>query len=264
MNEPHRRIILTGASTGIGRALAVEYGRRGARLLLIARRADLLRETAHAVEEAGGKASILVADVTGPEVAEQALAQMRREHGGLDAIVMNAGVGFPSFAQELDAEQAERVMAVNYLSAVRMVEATLPGMLAENRGQLVAVSSLAAYRGMPGSAIYNASKAALTVFMESLRTELRTSGVTITTIAPGFVRTPMTDQNEFRMPFLMEPDAAARRVVRAIERGRGFYAFPLPTALAVRFSQLLPNAIYDRIIAWGRSISSPETPRGGR
>lgn len=253
MNEANRRIILTGASSGIGRAMAIEYGKHGARLLLIARRADLLTEVAQAATAAGGSAITLAADVTDPELPARALAEAERAFGGIDAIIMNAGIGYPAFADQFNAAQTEEVMAVNYVSVVRMLAAALPGMLRQDRGQLVAVSSLAAYRGMPGSAAYNASKAAVTVLMESLRTELRGSGVTITTIAPGFVRTPMTDRNEFQMPFLMEPEEAARRVVRAIERGKTFYSFPLPTTIAVRLSQILPNAIYDRIIALGRS-----------
>jgi short-subunit dehydrogenase len=125
-------------------------------------------------------------------------------------------------------------------------------MLERSGGRIVAVSSLAAYRGMPGSGAYNASKAALTTLMESLRAELHGSGVTLTTVAPGFIRTEMTEKNEFFMPFLMEPEEAARRIVRAIDRGSSEYRFPIGTSLLVRLIQLIPNAIYDRTMAWAR------------
>jgi short-subunit dehydrogenase len=243
-----QRIILTGASSGIGRALAIEYGKRGGRLVLVARREDRLRETAAEVERAGGRAVILVDDVSTPGNAERALALADERFGGVDIIIMNAALGGPSFARDFTAANAERLMEVNYYSVVRMISAALPRMLAEKRGQLVAVSSLAAYRGMPGSGAYNASKAAVTVLMESLRTELRGSGVSLTTIAPGFVRSEMTAENEFRMPFLMNADTAARRMARAIDRKTSEYRFPLPTSLLMRGAELMPNWLYDRLL----------------
>ena len=248
MKTRRQRIILTGASSGIGRALAIEYGSRGASLVLVARREDRLREVAGAVESAGGRAEILVDDVTAPGNSERALALAGESFGGVDVVIMNAALGSPSFARGFDAAEAERLMEVNYYSVVRMISAALPRMLAEKRGQLVAVSSLAAYRGMPGSGAYNASKAAVTVLMESLRTELRGTGISLTTIAPGFVRSEMTAENEFTMPFLMDADSAARRIARAIDRRTSEYRFPLPTSLLVRAGQMLPNWLYDRLL----------------
>lgn len=247
------RIILTGASAGIGRALALEYARRGARLLLVARRENLLRELAAEVGRLGGTAEILAADVADPGSAQRAVALAEERFGGVDTVVMNAGRGGPMFIDAFDADEAEQVMRVNYFSIVRMTEAVLPAMLAAGRGKIVAVSSLAAYRGMPGSGAYNASKAAVTIFMESIRTELGSRGIDAITIAPGFIRTDMTAKNEFEMPFLMEADEAARRIVRAIDRRRSLYRFPLPTSLAVRVLSWLPNGIYDRLVGWGRS-----------
>jgi short-subunit dehydrogenase len=247
-----QRIILTGASDGIGRALALEYGKRGARLVLVARRGELLEELARQIGASGGIALALAADVAEQGVSERALALAETHFGGLDMVIMNAGRGGPMFAESFDADEAELVMTINYVSVVRMIGAILPGMLARRRGQIIAIGSLAAYRGMPGSGPYNASKAAVTILMEGLRTELRGSGVDLTTIAPGFVRTAMTGQNEFAMPLLMEPMEAARRIVRAIDARRSEYRFPLPTSLAIRILQLLPNVIYDRLVRWGR------------
>jgi short-subunit dehydrogenase len=182
------------------------------------------------------------------------LAAADEAFGGVDTVIMNAGIGYPAFAASLRAEQTGQVTRVNYLSAVAMISAVLPRMLAAKRGQIVAISSLAAFRGMPGSGAYSASKAALTVLMESLRTELRSSGVVVTTIFPGFVRTPMTDRNEFRMPFLLEPDVAARRIVAAIEKGRTDYRFPRRLSLLVRLSALAPNWLHDRVVSRGRRM----------
>jgi short-subunit dehydrogenase len=253
MTRPHR-IILTGASAGIGRALALEYARRGAQLVLVARREELLRQLAGEVGSAGGEAAVLAVDITGPGASERIVALAHEKFGGIDLVVMNAGMGAPTWVHDFDAAQTEHVMEVNYFSVVRMIEAVLPGMLAAGRGHIAAVSSLAAYRGMPGSAAYNASKAAVTILMESLRTELRPTGVKVTTIAPGFVRTAMTGQNEFTMPFLMEPEEAARRIAGALDAARSEYRFPLMTSLAVRFLQILPNSLYDRLMLWGRNV----------
>ncbi len=249
------RIILTGASAGIGRALALAYAQRGARLLLVARRENLLHELAGEIRKLGGTAEILAADVADPGSADTAVALACERFGGVDMVLMNAGRGGPMFVDAFDAEEAEQVMRVNYFSIVRMVGAILPAMLTEQRGRIVAVSSLAAYRGMPGSGAYNASKAAVTIFMESIRTELRQRGIDVITIAPGFIRTDMTARNEFEMPFLMEADEAAERIVRAIDRRSSLYRFPLPTSLAVRVLSWLPNSIFDRLVHWGRSTA---------
>lgn len=248
-----QRIILTGASSGIGRALALEYARRGARLVLVARRRERLEELAEEVRQAGGECALLVADVAEDGASERAVTLAREQFGGVDIVVMNAGRGGPMFIDNFDTKEVERVMEVNYFSIVRMIGAVLPLMRSEGKGQIVAVSSLAAYRGMPGSAAYNASKAAVTILMESIRTELGGSGIDVTTIAPGFVRSEMTDQNEFAMPFMLETEDAARRIVRAIDARRSIYRFPIPTSLAVRILGLLPNPLYDRLVRWGRA-----------
>lgn len=247
-----KRIILTGASSGLGAALAREYAKSGARMILVARRNDLLDKVASEARTLGADAHAFAIDVTATDASKLILARADELLGGVDIVIMNAGLGFPMFASELDADATERVMDVNFMSAVRMIEAVLPRMLASGCGQLVAVSSLASFRGMPGSGPYNASKSALTVFMESIRTELRTSGVRVTTILPGFVRTEMTDKNEFRMPWILEPDDAAQRIVRAIERGRSDYRFPFVISFLIRLSTYAPNWLHDRVVEFGR------------
>jgi short-subunit dehydrogenase len=251
-----KRVIITGASAGIGRALALEYARRGVRLVLAARRAELLDEVRRDATALGSEVRTVAIDVTEPNASRRILAVADEAYGGVDTVIMNAGIGFPAFVDSFSADETEHVMQVNYVSAVRMIEAVLPRMRAADAGQIVAITSLASFRGMPGSGAYNASKAALTVLMESIRTELRTTGVTVTTIFPGFIRTAMTDQNEFRMPFLMEVDVAARRIVRAIERGATDYRFPTSLSALVRVSTYLPNRLYDWIVRRGRTAAS--------
>ncbi|HVZ38247.1 MAG TPA: SDR family NAD(P)-dependent oxidoreductase [Candidatus Kapabacteria bacterium] len=249
--KPHERIIITGASSGIGRALALEYAARRARMVLVARRERLLAEVADRVSACGGEAVVLAADAAERSTGQRALKLAQERFGGVDVAIMNAGRRGSTPAATFDASIADDVMAVNYLSVCYMLEAMLPAMRSAGGGTLVAIGSLAAYRGMPESGAYNASKAALATLMESLRTELRHSGIHAITIAPGFVRTEMTAPNQFRMPFLMEADEAARRIIRAIDRRRPVYRFPLGTSLVVRALQAMPVALYDRLAARG-------------
>jgi short-subunit dehydrogenase len=238
--------------------MALNYAARHARMVLVARRREQLEETVHMVRQRGGEAIAFVADVADQHTAEKAVELAYSHFGRLDLVIMNAATNRVMQADDLheNVESALYVTAVNYLSVVRMVAAALPGMLAANHGHLVAVSSLAGYRGMPGASIYNASKAAVTTFMEAIRIELRSTGIAVTTIAPGFVRTEINADNDFYMPFMLEADDAALRMIRAIDRAASEYRFPLMTSLAVRFLQVLPNPVYDRLIAWARSTGT--------
>lgn len=256
------RIIITGASDGIGKRIALAYAERSARMVLVARRRELLEEVAREVRDAGGEAVVCDGDVRLRETALRARDAAAEHFGGVDIAIMNAGRGGPAFIDNFDGEEAKQTMEINWLSAVWMVEALLPAMRARGSGTIVGVGSLAGYRGMPGSGAYNASKSALHIFMESLRVELRGSGVRMVTIAPGFVRTAMTALNEFRMPWLMEPEVAVRRIIRAIDQGRSLYRFPLPTSLAIHLLQWMPNWLYDPLIGWGRKAGAKGRSEG--
>lgn len=251
----NRTIIITGASSGIGEALALEYARRKDSLVLVARREQLLRDVASAVIRLGGTAEIVVGDLSEADTAAHAADVAMRAFGRVDVGIMNAGIDVDIAAREFDAAMVDYVMSVNYGGTVRMIAALLPGMLAEGSGTLVAISSLAAYRGMPGSSAYSASKAAVNTLMESLRSELHGSGIRACTIAPGFIDTPMTRKNAFHMPFMMSQERAARRIIRAIDRGRSEYRFPLGTSVGVRLLQMMPNFLYDPLMSSIRATS---------
>lgn len=242
-------VFITGASSGIGRGLAVELGRRGALLGLLARRAETLREIVSEVEAAGGQALALPSDVVDAQSVRAAADELREKFGRIDVLVANAGIGATTDARDLRADEVAHVIGVNVLGAVNSVTAVLPEMVAEKSGQLVVISSLAAYRGLPKSGAYCASKAAVSAFFESLRVDLAGSGVEVTIIHPGFIKTPLTAGREAQMPYLMELDNAIQKIVRAIEKRKKSYAFPWQLATIVRAAMLFPVPLYDRIIS---------------
>ena len=242
-------VLITGASSGIGEALAVEFGRRGASVGLLARRAEVLAEVARKVEAAGGRAFCVAVDVRDAEEVRAAAARVTEHFGRVDVLVANAGIGEITSARQFDIEVVTQVLSVNVLGALNSVAAVLPEMLARGSGQIVGISSLAAFRGFPGSGAYCASKAALSTFFESLRAELRPQNIYVTTIHPGFIDTPMTRGRVQKMPFLQNAERAARQMVDAIEARRRTYAFPWQLATIVRLLKWMPDALYDRMLA---------------
>ena len=242
-----RVVLITGASSGIGRALAVELGRRGARVGLTARRGEELLKVAEEVGRAGGEALALPADVRDPEAMKDAAGRVLERWGRIDVLVANAGMSTTTSGTQLDAGEAGDVISINVLGVVNSVAAVLPHMQERRGGHLVAISSLASYRGMPRSGAYSASKAAVSTFFESLRVDLLRSGVVVTVIHPGFIRTPMTANRKKKLPFLLEVDDAACRIIRAVERQARTYAFPWQLATLVRVIKHIPGRLYDRL-----------------
>ncbi|MBS1797261.1 MAG: SDR family NAD(P)-dependent oxidoreductase [Acidobacteria bacterium] len=241
-------VFLTGASSGIGEALALEIARRGAILGLFARREELLRALAAKCEAAGGTARVLAGDVTDAALVQKCADELRAEFGRIDILIANAGVGGKDReTQELKPEFVKRVIDINLMGAVNAVAAVLPGMLERGSGQLVAVSSLAGFRGLPKSAAYSASKGAMTNLFESVRLDVQQRGVAVTIIQPGFIKTPLTAGRKNKMPFLMELDDAVPYFIKAIERRKKFAAFPWPLATIVRLGRVFPAWMYDKI-----------------
>ncbi|WP_373046509.1 SDR family NAD(P)-dependent oxidoreductase [Vulgatibacter sp.] len=247
-----RTAFITGASSGIGWSLAHRLSRAGVEVALLARRRDRLEALAEEIAHAGGMARIYEGDVGNAPESVATVQRADDEMGGLDLVVANAGVGNERWAGKLRWEDVEPSIAVNVAGAAATLTAVLPRMVERKRGHLVGVSSLAGFRGLPRSAAYSASKAFLSTFLESLRVDLRGTGVTVTDVQPGFVRTPMTAANRFKMPFLVDCEDAVDEIVQGIENGDAVVAFPAPLVAAVRAGRLLPNALYDRAVTKAR------------
>jgi short-subunit dehydrogenase len=242
-------VFITGASSGIGRGLAGSLAKRGASLGLLARRSEALGELVSEVEEAGGRALALTADVRNADAVRRRAIELREAFGPIDVMVANAGVGATTAAKDLNPEAVADVININVIGAVNSATAVLPEMVGRKEGQLVVISSLAAYRGLPKSAAYCASKAAVSAFFESLRVDLRGTGVDVSIIHPGFIKTPLTAGRQADMPYLMELDDAVEKIVRAIEARKKSYAFPWQLASIVRAAMVMPVPLYDRIVA---------------
>jgi len=242
-------VLITGASSGIGKGVALEIAARGAHLGLLARREELLNEIVDEARAKGVKAIAVAADVRDAKAVREAADRVRDELGPIDMLIANAGIGTTDHALRLTPEHAANVININVLGAINSVSAVLPEMVERKRGRLVAISSLAAYRGLAKSAAYCASKAALSSYFESLRIDLRDSGVGVTIIYPGFIKTPLTSGRAAKMPYLMELDVGVKKIVSAIEREKKSYAFPWQLATIVRAGLIMPTAMYDWIAA---------------
>ncbi len=241
--------MITGASSGIGRGLALELSRRGAKLALVARRAAALDEIVGEISSRNGKALALAADVQDATALRGAADRMRAEFGRIDVLIANAGIGLTADAAEMQPADLARVFNINVIGAANSVAAVVPQMVAHGSGQLVVISSLAAYRGLPKSAAYCASKAAVSAFFESVRLDLKGKGIAVTIIHPGFIKTPLTEGRHADMPFLMELQDAVQLIAGAIERRKKSYAFPWQLASIVRLGMIMPNFLYDWIAA---------------
>lgn len=251
-----RVVFLTGASAGIGRALALELGRAGAHLALAARREKRLESVAESVEASGGEAQVFPLDVTDDAAVAQAVETTRRSMGPPETVVANAGIAPRTDVTDIDLNATRHVFDVNVHGALATLKPAIPDMIDRGEGHLVVVSSLAAFHGLPGEAAYCASKAAITRFCDTLRVELKPRGIDVTTIHPGYVTTEMNeDRDPDEMSFVLSAEEAARKIRGALEKRRTRYAFPLPMSLLSKASRFIPMSISDRIAS---NFGAPE------
>jgi short-subunit dehydrogenase len=228
------RVWVTGASSGIGAALARELADRGASVAISARSVEKLREVG------GNRMLVVPVDVTDREATVAAGGTVRAALGGLDVAVLNAGTWSRFHVDHWDSQAFADQLQTNLMGTVHTLEAVVPAMLADARGRIVGTASVAGYRGIPGAEAYGATKAALLNLFESLRGSLAPRGVVVQTLAPGFVRTPMTERNSFPMPFLISPEEAARAIVAGIEKDKAEVVFPFPMMLMMKTARLVP------------------------
>jgi hypothetical protein len=250
-------VFLTGASSGIGAALAAEFAGRGDTLGMVGRRQDALDAV---LAHAPGRHRRYAVDVTDKDALIAAARDFDDATGGADVVIANAGISIgvlSEYYEDLDA--FGDVFRTNVLATAYTFHPFIGRMRARGRGTLVGIASVAGIRGLPGSEAYCASKAAVISYCESLRVELRKTGVRVVTISPGFVRTPLTAKNPYRMPFLMEPQDFARQAADAIAAGVSYRVIPWQMGAVAKLLRLLPNAVFDR--AFGRR---PYKPRRGQ
>jgi short-subunit dehydrogenase len=236
-------VFLTGASSGIGEALARHYAARGARLGLVARRADLLDSLAQSLPSG---AQTYTADVRDLGALKAAAADFLAKHGTPDLVIANAGVSHGTLTEHAgDAEVFRQILDINVVGMVNTFHPFVAAMRHAGRGTLAGIASVAGYRGLPGAGAYSASKAAAIKYLESLRVEMRGTGVRVATICPGYIATPMTEKNPYPMPFIIPADEFARRFARALDAGKDYAVIPWQMGLVAGLLTVLPNALFD-------------------
>lgn len=252
MNLKNSVILITGASSGIGFQLAKDLALEGAQLALISRRSELLEPLATELNNKT-KSIAYKCDVTIKSDVQQTVQKIKRDFGKIDIAILNSGISYRSSVLEYSSDAAEKTMNTNVLGAVYFIERLLPDFIAEKRGVIVGVSSLADGKGFPKSGFYSASKAALTIILESLRVELKKYNVKVITVKPGFVKTAMTDKNEFNMPFLMDVKKGSQIIINGLKKDKRIIEFPFVTTFLVKLLKFIPTR-------WFEYLASKEPP----
>lgn len=250
MTPQHGCAWITGASSGIGAALAQELAARGWTVAISARRQNEL-ETIGAANE---RIHAYACDVTDRKAMSKIAAAIEAAHGPIALAVLNAGIYLPTNLPEFDADLFDRSFEVNLGGVVNGLNALVPGMVARGEGHISFVASVTGYGGLGTSAAYGATKAALINMAESLAMDLKSNGVHVSSIAPGFVRTPATDSNEFPMPFIIEAEEAAKRIADGLAKNKTHIAFPKRFTFLLRLINLLPRGLYVKLVG---KVTSP-------
>jgi len=256
MNINHASMVtttfITGASSGIGSSLAIALAKKGHRVALFSRREKQLGEIKTEIEKNGGEAMVVLGDVTDPTSIERAFEKIEREWAVPDIIVANAGVAHWIKTTEMELKEARQTVDVNLMGLINTVQLALPRMINNGGGQIVGIASAASYRGIPNLAVYSATKAGIVRYLEGVRVENNAKGIVVTTICPGFIKTPMVTNKDIPkgipLPFMMDVEKSTKKIISAIEHKRSHYTYPLPMAILGKIGLILPNSMYDKVI----------------
>lgn len=242
MNFNNKVILLTGASSGIGKAIAIKLANQNVKLILVARRIELLEEISEQFENVIS----IKCNVSKKEDVDLAYKQIIEKFGRIDIAILNAGYSVRMTVDEYDSKFAEQIFGANVFGIIYWAEQLIPDFIKRRDGMIVGVSSLADSKGYSKSGFYSASKAAATIYLEGLAAELRNYNVKVLTVRPGFVKTPMTDKNEFEMPLIMSPEKAADIILSGIKKEKRMIQFPWPLVWLTRLVPLIPNWLFER------------------
>jgi short-subunit dehydrogenase len=245
MTFDNNTILITGASTGIGKAIAVQLAKENCNLVLAARRVELLEEFLSKSQISNHQSLIIKCDVSKKDEVINAFKVAKEKFGKIDIAILNAGVGYNMDVENYTSAYAEEIYGTNLLGIVYWVEQLLPDFLNRKEGMIVGISSLSDSRGYSRSSFYSSSKAAATNYLEGLRVECKPYGIKVITVRPGFVETPMTKKNKFHMPFLITAEKAARIIINGMKKEKRMIQFPWQMVLITRFIGLLPRSIYE-------------------
>ncbi len=245
-----RLVFITGASSGIGQALAMRFYSAGYRLALAARRTAEVQAWAEANAISAGRFQVYSADVSDIDSIVAAGQACVAAQGVPDVVIANAGISIGmDTAVRSDLDVMAQTFATNNIGVAATFHPFLAGMASRGSGTLVGIGSVAGIRGLPGHGAYCASKAAVIAYCESLRGELRPSGVKVVTICPGYIDTPLTRENRYAMPFLMKAEAFAEKAFAAIQAGASYRVIPWQMGVVAKLLRLLPNAVFDKALS---------------
>lgn len=243
----NKNILITGASSGIGLELARRLSLESCNLALLARREEVLEQELRNFKKFYEEIITIKCDVTKINEVKNAIEEIKSKFGKIDVAILNSGISIPQNIINFKSSYAKNVFDVNVFGLFNFAEVLIPEMIANQNGVIVGISSLADGRGFPQNGPYCASKAAASIYLESLRVELKKYNIKVITVKPGFVRTPMTDKNNFKMPFLIDVEKAADLIIDGIKSEKTLIQFPFPTSLGAKILRMIPNYLFDLI-----------------
>jgi len=249
MDFSNKTVLLTGASSGIGYSLAKLLPKENCSIALVSRREIILTNLANELKISGVQAKAYKCDVGKIDEVRNTLDQVKKDFGKIDIAILNAGASSRADVRKFSSSTAKEIFEANTFGIINCIEQLLPDFINRKEGMIVGISSLAESRGFPKSGFYNASKAAATLLLESLRVELKPHNIKVVIVKPGFVRTPMTDKNEFQMPFLMDVNKAAKIILNGIKKEKSIIQFPLPIVIGSKIIKYMPDWLFDFLMS---------------